>query len=183
MKVQGAGTDVTGSSCGYHHLIPLPLSVSQCCHSWLSCGLAWSSSLPLFHGCLCPHTPLHLVSSCLQWQWWVLGHASHPVPVVLIFWAFIGTVFVIDLHPSITIIIICPFIVGVGVILSHPNSPVVFVIMAPLPFLYCALSPSLPCHLLVSTLQAGASSSGMCVPVLSLSCLGTCLVVYNIDRT
>jgi hypothetical protein len=48
---------------------------------WLSCGLAWASSLPSFHGCLRPCT-LHLVSSRSQRWRWVLGRASRPVPVV-----------------------------------------------------------------------------------------------------
>jgi hypothetical protein len=110
-------------------------------------GLVWPGLR--HHSVVVSIHPLHLVSSCLQQQCWVLGRISCPVSIVLVCWAFISTIHLLaGLHLQVTIIIVCPFVVGVGVILSHP---IVFVVMAPLPFCHCALFPALLCHLLVST--------------------------------
>ena len=141
-----------------------PCSPPPCCLPmlpflvpWLPCGLVWSSSPPSFCGCLRPRTP-HSASGCSQRRRRVLGRASRPVPVVLICRAFI-----VGLHPPITVVVVCPFVVGVGVVLSRS---VVFVVVAPLPFRYCALSPSSPYHFLVSTPRAAARGGGVLVAVV-----------------
>ena len=54
-----------------------------------------------------PSPPLHPASSCLQRQWWVLGHACCP-----------GLLGLHCHHPLVPIVIvICPLVVGIGVIL------------------------------------------------------------------
>ena len=134
-----------------------------CCCSWcprLSCGMAWSSSSPLFCGCLRSRTPLHSVSSRSEQQWWVLGHASHPASLgphqhhPPHHWSSPGHCHChhLPLHcwcwhcPVLS----CFFFVG----------------MAPLPFCHCGLSLSSLCNLLVSTPWAAACSGGVLVAIV-----------------